>query len=200
MISSTVLLHPRIWTAPTHTRQNVSTGRMCVVTQADTPPFPNSNHHRQHEPRPSPMQVALTHASIAIGLLKKSCYALPAPRSPARAVRYVFYGQIRVDTFLLCGVGHVLQERLLARKARPDQRWDESVGARGGLPGSSAKKGRSLAVDQPRSGRTFPGVRHDMTRAGGRSQAEERLSETAAILRISRRRKALYGGLFWKLI
>jgi hypothetical protein len=35
---------------------------------------------------------------------------------------------------------------------------------------------------------------------GGQSQAEERLGEAAAILRISRRRKAVYGGLFWKLI
>jgi hypothetical protein len=188
LISSTVLLHPRIWTAPTHKRQNVSTGRVCVVTQAYTPTFPNSNHHRQPEPRPSPMQVALTHASIATWLLKKK-NPLPSPRSLARAARYVFHGQILVDTILLCGVGHVLQERLLARKVRPDQRWDESVGARGALPGSSAKKGRSLAVDQPRAGRTFPGDRHDMARAGSRSQAEERLSETAAILKISRRWK-----------
>jgi hypothetical protein len=33
-----------------------------------------------------------------------------------------------------------------------------------------------------------------MAQAGGRSQAEERLCEAAAILRISRRRKAMYGG------
>jgi hypothetical protein len=57
-------------------------------------------------------------------------------------------------------------------------------------------KGRSLSVDQPCASQTFPGVRHDMTHAGGRSQAEERLGEAAAILMISRRRKALYGGLF----
>jgi predicted amidohydrolase YtcJ len=62
--------------------------------------------------------------------------------------------------------------------------------------GSSAKKGRSLAVDHPYACRAFPGVRHDMTHAGGRSQAEERLGEAAAILTISRRRKAMYGGLF----
>jgi hypothetical protein len=37
-----------------------------------------------------------------------------------------------------------------------------------------------------------------MAHAGGRSQAEERLFEAAAILWISRRRKALYGGLFRK--
>jgi hypothetical protein len=36
-----------------------------------------------------------------------------------------------------------------------------------------------------------------MAHAGGRSQAEERLSEAAAtILMISRRRKAMYGGIF----
>jgi hypothetical protein len=61
-------------------------------------------------------------------------------------------------------------------------------------------KGRSLAVDQPCVSRTFSGVRHDMAHAGGRSHAEERLGEAAAILMIRCRRKALYGGLFfWKL-
>jgi hypothetical protein len=35
-----------------------------------------------------------------------------------------------------------------------------------------------------------------MAHAGGRSQAEERLDEAAAILMITRRRKALYGGFF----
>jgi hypothetical protein len=38
-----------------------------------------------------------------------------------------------------------------------------------------------------------------MKKAGGWSQAKHRLGEAAAILRISRRQKALYGGLFWKL-
>jgi hypothetical protein len=37
-----------------------------------------------------------------------------------------------------------------------------------------------------------------MAHAGGRSQAEERLCEAAAILGISRRRKAMYGGFFRK--
>jgi hypothetical protein len=37
-----------------------------------------------------------------------------------------------------------------------------------------------------------------MSNAGGRSQADERLGEAAAILKISRRRKAMYGGIFWK--
>ena len=35
-----------------------------------------------------------------------------------------------------------------------------------------------------------------MAQAGGQSQTEERLCEAAAILRISRRRKAMYGGFF----
>jgi hypothetical protein len=83
----------------------------------------------------------------------------------------------------------------MARRVRPDHQWD--VGAGGGKPGSIAKKGRSLAVDQPFGSRSFPGVKHDIAQAGGRSQAEER--SRSAILRISRRRKALHGGHFWKL-
>jgi hypothetical protein len=35
-----------------------------------------------------------------------------------------------------------------------------------------------------------------MAQAGGQSQTEERLCEAAAILMISRRRKAVYGGIF----
>jgi hypothetical protein len=35
-----------------------------------------------------------------------------------------------------------------------------------------------------------------MAQAGGQSHIEERLCEAAAILMISRRRKALYGGFF----
>jgi hypothetical protein len=38
-----------------------------------------------------------------------------------------------------------------------------------------------------------------MAHAGGRSQAEERLCEAVAILKISRRRKALYGDFFGNL-
>jgi hypothetical protein len=87
----------------------------------------------------------------------------------------------------------------MAGRVRPDQRWDAGVGAGGGKPGSSAWKGRLLAVDQPCTSRTFPGMRHDMAQVGGRSHAEERLGEAAAIPRISRRRKAMYGGLFRKL-
>jgi hypothetical protein len=46
---------------------------------------------------------------------------------------------------------------------------------------------------------TSRGVRHDMAHAGGRLQAQKRLCEAAAILMISRRRKAMYGGLSRKL-
>ena len=46
---------------------------------------------------------------------------------------------------------------------------------------------------------TSQGGKQDLEQAGGRSQAEERLCEAAEILWISRRRKALYGGLFWKI-
>jgi hypothetical protein len=35
-----------------------------------------------------------------------------------------------------------------------------------------------------------------MAQTGGRSQAEERLREAVAILRISHRQKSMYGGLF----
>jgi hypothetical protein len=84
----------------------------------------------------------------------------------------------------------------MARRARPDQRWDAGAGDGGGQPGSSARKGRSLAVDYPCASKTFPGVRYDMAHAGGRLQAEERLCEAAAILIMSRRQKAMYGGLF----
>jgi hypothetical protein len=37
-----------------------------------------------------------------------------------------------------------------------------------------------------------------MTHAGGRSEAEQQLCQAAEILVISHRRKAMYGGLFWK--
>jgi hypothetical protein len=72
-----------------------------------------------------------------------------------------------------------------------DQRWDASVGVGGGQLGSSARKGRSIAVDQSSASQTLPGVRHVTAQAGGRSQAEERLGEAAAVLKISRRRKAM---------
>jgi hypothetical protein len=86
----------------------------------------------------------------------------------------------------------------MARRVRPNQRWEVGVGAGGGQPGNIARKGLSLAVDQPCASRTFPGVRQDRARAGGVSHTEERLRVAAAILRISRRRKAMYGGLFRK--
>jgi hypothetical protein len=126
-----------------------------------------------------------------IRLLKnKNFCAIPAPRSPARAVRYFFRSLILVDTILLAGVGPVPQERLMAWRVQRNQRWDACVGPGCGQPGSSAMKWRSLAVDLPCASQTFPGVRHDMAQTGGRSHAEERLGEAAAILMISRRRKA----------
>jgi hypothetical protein len=65
------------------------------------------------------------------------------------------------------GVGLVPHAGLMARRIRPDQRWDAGVRASGGKPESSAKKGRSLAVDQPSVSPTFPGVKHYMAQAGG---------------------------------
>jgi hypothetical protein len=44
----------------------------------------------------------------------------------------------------------------MARRVRPDQKWEAGVGVGGGQPGSNAKKGRSLAVYQPCAIRTFP--------------------------------------------
>jgi hypothetical protein len=38
-----------------------------------------------------------------------------------------------------------------------------------------------------------------MAQVGGRPEAEQRLGEAVAILTISRRRKAMHGGFFWKL-
>jgi hypothetical protein len=114
--------------------------------------------------------------------------------------RPICFFAIKYHKIQSCVVYPIPYERLMARRVRPDQRWDAGGGACGGQPGSTAMKGRSLAADQPCANRTFPGVRHNMTRAGGRSQAEERLGEAAAILRISRRRKAMYGGLFWILV
>jgi hypothetical protein len=62
----------------------------------------------------------------------------------------------------------------MARRVRPDQRWEAGVGAGGGQPGSSDMKGRSLAVDQPCASRNFPGgeARHGTSRwpvASGRA-------------------------------
>jgi hypothetical protein len=57
---------------------------------------------------------------------------LPAPRSPARAVRCVFRGKILMYTVLLGGLGHVSQERVVARRVRPYQRWDAGVEVGGG--------------------------------------------------------------------
>jgi hypothetical protein len=45
----------------------------------------------------------------------------------------------------------------MARKVWPDQRREAGVGAGGGQPGSSARKGRSLDVDPPCASQAFPG-------------------------------------------
>jgi hypothetical protein len=68
-----------------------------------------------------------------------------------------------------------------------------------GREAAPRKAARSLSTS-PMLVEPSQGERHDMTHAGGRSQAEERLGEAAAILRITRRRKAMYGGLFGKLM
>jgi hypothetical protein len=60
------------------------------------------------------------------------------------------------------------------------------------------KRARSLSTSHV-SAEPSRGEGHDMTQACGRSLAEQRLGEAAAILKINHRRKAMYGGLFWKL-
>jgi hypothetical protein len=134
-----------------------------------------------------------------IGLLKNILYNTGTKISrSARPICFFGVKDYNIHSYLE-GVGHALHERLMARRVRPDERWEAGVGAGGGKPGSSARKGRSLAVDKPYASRSFPGGKQDMAHAGGRSPAEERLREAAAILRISSRRKALYGGLFRQL-
>jgi hypothetical protein len=51
----------------------------------------------------------------------------------------------------------------LARSAPSDQRWDASVGASGGHPGSYAMEGRSFDVDQRSWVQAYPsrGVERD---------------------------------------
>jgi hypothetical protein len=41
-----------------------------------------------------------------------------------------------------------LQEYVMEKRVRTDQRWDAGVGASGGKPRSSARVGRSLDVDE----------------------------------------------------
>jgi hypothetical protein len=65
--------------------------------------------------------------------------------------------------------------------------------------GKQCQERRTLAVDQLVLVDPSRGVRQDMAKAGGRSQTEERLCEATTILMISRRRKAMYEGLFRKL-
>jgi hypothetical protein len=83
-----------------------------------------------------------------------------------------FRGLTLLDTILLQGSWHVLHKRLMARRVRPDQRWEAGVGACGSQPRSSARNGRSLAVDRSCASRNFPGgeARHGTCRwpvAGG---------------------------------
>jgi hypothetical protein len=54
----------------------------------------------------------------------------------------------------------------VVRRVRSDHRWDAVVGCGGERPGSIAKEGRSLVVDQPWASRAFPGARHDGWRSG----------------------------------
>jgi hypothetical protein len=73
-------------------------------------------------------------------------------------------------------MGHVPQERVVARRVRPDPRLDADVGACDGKPGSSAMKGRSLAVDHPCARHAFPGgeARHEKGRWLVASEASAR--------------------------
>jgi hypothetical protein len=82
----------------------------------------------------------------------------------------------------------------MARRVRPDQRRVAGVRGGGGQPESSLATDHRLERVE-----TLRGVRHDMAQAGGRWHAEERLCEAVAILRISRRRKAMYAWHFRKL-
>jgi hypothetical protein len=100
----------------------------------------------------------------------------------------LFRGQILLNTILIRGGGACTTWALDGEEGTAGSSGEAGVGAGDGQPGSNARKGRSLAVDKPYASRNL-GVRRDMAQAGGRSQAEERLREAAAILRISRRRK-----------
>jgi hypothetical protein len=84
--------------------------------------------------------------TLYIGFFRNNLFTLPAPRSPARHVRYVFRGQILLDIVLLKGGGACISKGCAVRMARPDQRWDAGVGAGGGQPGINAMARRSLVV------------------------------------------------------
>jgi hypothetical protein len=73
---------------------------------------------------------------------------LPAPRSPAQPIRYVFP---RLNTLIYSPdkeAGAVFVKIDLARRTRTDKRCVEGVGASVGQPGSSSREGRSLLVNQ----------------------------------------------------
>jgi hypothetical protein len=102
-----------------------------------------------------------------IGLLNKQFLCNPGEGIP-RSARPMFVFVVRYSWLqsYFGGWGHVPHERVVARRVRPDQRWDAGVGARDGQPGSNAMTGRSLAVDRPCACRAFPGIeaRHDTYR------------------------------------
>jgi hypothetical protein len=55
------------------------------------------------------------------GLLKKSVMCNTGAKISRSARQICFFrGQILLDTFLMWGVGPILQERLVARRVRPD--------------------------------------------------------------------------------
>jgi hypothetical protein len=88
-----------------------------------------------------------------IRLLKKQflCKYRDLPLGPSDMF---FRGFILMGTFLLRGGGACTQG---AFDGEEGTRWDAGVGVGGVQPGSCARKGRSLAVDQPCATRNFPG-------------------------------------------
>jgi hypothetical protein len=68
-----------------------------------------------------------------IGLLKKNnlCNTGTKICRSARPICFFAVRFYRIKSYFE-GMGHVLQERLMARRVRPDQRWDAGVGAGGG--------------------------------------------------------------------
>jgi hypothetical protein len=125
-------------------------------------------------------------------------FTLPSNAKISRSARPICFLKTKYSsetTIPFWVMRHVSQERVEARRVRPDQRCVEGVGNGGGQPGSSAKEGRSLAVDQCSSSPSDPiggGGRHQ--RRGGQQQREERYGLTATVLEIGRLRKNMYGG------
>jgi hypothetical protein len=84
----------------------------------------------------------------------------------------------------------------VARRVRPDQRGTRALELAMVNREAALGKGARLLSTSHVPLEPSWGERHDMTHAGGRSLAEERLGEAAAILRISRRRKPCTEGFF----